>query len=145
MRGLGATILSGLLLLGGHAAFAQSPGDQVTTAYAAWNEAFNKADAAAIGAMYTADAKLLPPTHEVMDGQAGVEKFFAGLFAAGVTGHSLELIEATGDADTIAAAARWAAKGKDTGGAAMDVGGIAMHVFEKQADGSLKLKMHTFN
>ncbi len=48
-------------------------------------------DAKAIGAMYTDDALFLPPSHDVLRGPAAVEKFFTGLFAAGVTGHKLEL------------------------------------------------------
>ena len=83
---------------------------------------------------------LLPPTHDVIKGPAEVEKFFAGLFAAGVTGHKLEVLEANGDDDLIVAAARWSAKGKDG-----PLGGIATHEFAKQADGSLKLRLHTFN
>ena len=30
-------------------------------------------------------------------------------------------------------------------GLAQTAGGIATHVFERQADGSLKLRLHTFN
>ena len=39
------------------------------------------------------------------------------------------------------AAAIWSAKGKD--GASL--GGIAIQEFTRQADGSLKLRLHTFN
>jgi uncharacterized protein (TIGR02246 family) len=117
--------------------------EDVKAAYAAWDEAFGSGDAAKVAAFYTEDAVFLPPSHEVMAGPAGVEKFFAGLFEAGVTGHKLEVIEVMGedDEEIVAAAAKWSAKGKD--GSA--VGGIATHVFERQPDGSLKLKLHTFN
>ena len=57
--------------------------EQVRTAYAAWDAAFGKSDAKAIGAFYTDDAFFLPPTHDIIRGPAGVEKFFAGLFTAG--------------------------------------------------------------
>ena len=45
----------------------------------------------------------------------------------------------------IVAAAKWSAQGKDASGAPASFGGVATHVFEKQADGTLKLKLHTFN
>ncbi|SDJ84878.1 hypothetical protein SAMN05216338_106915 [Bradyrhizobium sp. Rc2d] len=64
----------------------------VEKAYAAWDAAFNKHDEKAIGAAYVTSAKLLPPTHQVASGPAEIEKFFAGLFAGGVTGHKLEMI-----------------------------------------------------
>jgi uncharacterized protein (TIGR02246 family) len=129
------------------AARADSAEEQVTAAYAAWNEAFNEGDAAALAAFYDDEAVMLPPTHDVLEGPAGAEKFFGGLFANDVTGHGLELIEVEGDEDDdlVVAAARWSAKGKDANGADAAFGGVATHVFERQDDGSLKLRLHTFN
>ncbi|MBZ9602025.1 YybH family protein [Phyllobacterium chamaecytisi] len=121
------------------------PDTDVKAAYTAWDAAFNKADAKALAAFYTDDAMFLPASHDVIKGPAGVEKFFSGLFGMGVTGHKLELIEAQGDGDMMVGAAKWSAKGKDAKGADQPWGGVATHVFEKQADGSLKLSVHTFN
>jgi ketosteroid isomerase-like protein len=132
-------------LIGGAAALAGSPEEDVKAAYAAWDAAFGKADAKAIAAFYAEDAIFLPPNHEVMKGPAGVEKFFAGIFGMGATGHKLELIEAHGDDKVIFAAAKWSANGKDANGKDQPWGGIATHVFERQGDGSLKIKLHTFN
>jgi len=114
--------------------------EQVRAAYAAWDAAFGKSDAKSIGAMYTDDALFRPPTHDVLRGPAEVEKFFASLFAAGVTGHKLELIEAQGTPDLVVAAAKWSARGKDG-----PIGGVATHEFSRQAGGNLKLRLHTFN
>ena len=128
------------------AAFAASTDEQVVAAYAAWDQAFNTGDASKVAAFYTDDAVFLPPTHDVVEGPAGVEKFFAGLFGNGVTGHKLELIEVTGDDDEmVVAAAKWSAQGKDASGNPATFGGVATQVFEKQPDGSLKLRLHTFN
>ncbi len=117
----------------------------VKAAYAAWDEAFSKGDAKAVAAFYTEDAVLLPPTHDILKGPAGVETFFAGLFAAGVTGHKLELVDLSGDDKTIVGAAKWSAQGKDANGAPAAFGGIATHAFVRQPAGSLKLRLHTFN
>jgi ketosteroid isomerase-like protein len=62
-----------------------------------------------------------------------------------VTNHKLEIIEANGNGNIIVAAAKWSAKGKDDKGKPKQLGGLATHVFEKQPDGSLKLKLQTFN
>ena len=118
---------------------------EVETAYAAWDAAFNKGDAKAVAAFYIEDSLLLPPSHDIIKGPAGVEKFLVDLFANGVTAHKLELIETEGDAGLIAAAGKWSAAGKDANGAPAAFGGIATHVFARQADGGLKLKLHTFN
>ena len=58
-----------------------------------------------------------------------------------MTGHKIELIQANGNDNMTVAAAKWSAKGKD----GSNIGGIATHEFVKQADGSLKLRLHTFN
>jgi uncharacterized protein (TIGR02246 family) len=126
-------------LLVSRTTFAATLDEEVRQAYAAWDAAFAKADAKAIGAFYTDDALLLPPTHDVLKGPAGVEKFFAGLFAAGVTGHKLDLIEANGTSDMIVASAKWSARSKEG-----EAGGLAMHEFTRQQN-RLKLRLHTFN
>jgi uncharacterized protein (TIGR02246 family) len=126
-------------------AIADPVDDQIRIAYSAWNAAFNKSDAKAVAAFYTSDASFLPATHEVIQGPDGVEKFFPSLFANGVTDHSLDLIRSTGDDKIVIAAAKWPAAGRDASGKATRFGGVATHVFERQLDGSLKLKLHTFN
>lgn len=134
-----------LYAAGSAAAFAADLKDDVAAAYESWNAAFNKGDAQALASAYLEDAKLLPPTHTVLSGPKEIEEFFAGLFDAGVTDHALEIIEAGGGGDLVYSAANWTATGKDADGNAQDLGGIATHVFERQDDGSLKLKLHTFN
>lgn len=132
-----AVICSALCLMvaASFVARAQSADDQVKAAYAAWDEAFNKGDAKALAAFYTDDATLLPPSHDVLEGPAGVEKFFGGIFGMGATGHKLELIKAEEKGDIVFGAAKWSATGKDANGADQTWGGVATHIFEKQADG----------
>ena len=125
--------------------FAADPKSDVTAAYAAFDAAFNKGDAKTLAAEYAPNAKLMPPTHEVASGPAEIEKFWAGMFANGVTGHKLELIDAGGDGKVVYGTANWSAKGKDKDGKPATFSGIATHVFERQADESLKLRLHTFN
>ena len=126
-------------------ALAQSVDEQVTSAYAAWDAAFNGGDAGKLATFYTEDAIFLPATHDVLNGPEGVEKFFGSVLGMGVKDHKLEMIEAREQGDTVIAAAKWSAAGKDAHGADQPWGGTATHVFERQDDGSLKLMLHTFN
>lgn len=119
--------------------------DKVTAAYSAWDAAFNTGDAKAVAAFYADGATFLPADHQIIEGPAGVEKFFAGLFSNGVTGHKLEMIKAGGDDKMLVGAAKWSVQGKDANGAAATFSGVATHVFAKQDDGSYKLMLHTFN
>ena len=125
--------------------YAATPNEEIKAAYAAWDNAFGKADAKAIAAFYADDTVFLPSSHEVIRGPAGVEKFFASLFAMGVTGHKLDLIEARGDGKLLYGMAKWSANGKDASGKDQPWAGLATHIFERQPDGALKIKLHTFN
>jgi ketosteroid isomerase-like protein len=125
--------------------FAADPKSDVTAAYAAWDAAFNKGNAKTVAAAYLPNAKLLPPSHEVTSGPPAIEKFFAELFANGVTNHKLDMIDAGGDDKVVYGTANWSAKGKDKEGKPANFSGIATHVFERQPDNSLKLRLHTFN
>jgi uncharacterized protein (TIGR02246 family) len=127
------------------ATHAASADDDVKAAYAAWDAAFNKADAKAVAGFYADDAVFLPANHEVIRGPSGVETFFSGLFGGGASGHKLELIEAHGDGSLAYGAAKWSATGKDAEGKDQPWGGVATHVFQRQPDGSLKILLHTFN
>ena len=46
-----------------------------------WAAAFNKGDAAAIAAMYAANADVLPPGHDMVKGRAAIEAFWKGATA----------------------------------------------------------------
>jgi len=118
---------------------------EVEKAYENWDAEFNKKNAKSVAAAYLPTAKLLPPTHQIETGEAAIEEFWTGLFANGVTGHRLDLIDASGDEKIIFSAARWSATGKDKDGRAEPLSGMAVHVFERQASGVLKLRLHTFN
>src|SRR2546421_11599639 len=93
--------------------FAADAKSDVTAAYAAWDAAFNKGDAKAIAATYLPNAKLLPPSHEVMSAPAAIEKLFAEAHASGLTDHKLQVIDAGCDDKVMYGPANWRAKATD--------------------------------
>lgn len=117
----------------------------VESAYAAWDQAFNVQDAAGVAALYLADATFLPASHQVIQGPAEIAQFFVGIFANDITDHRFELITMESNGAMLVAAARWFAKGLDAEGAPASFDGIATHLFLRQPDGTLKLRLHTFN
>ena len=138
-------ICLGTLLLTPIAAFAGPAEDQVGASFAAWNAAFDKGDAKSVAAFYTADTIFMPASHDIIRTPADVEKFFAGLFGNKVTGHKLEVINVIQAGDSLIVASKWSAQGHDDKGKPTTIGGLATHILQKQADGSYKLKLHSFN
>jgi ketosteroid isomerase-like protein len=55
--------------------------------------AFSRGDAGAIAALYTDDAKLLPPSFPMMTGKEAVQSFWQGAMNSGVTEAKLETLE----------------------------------------------------
>ena len=132
-------------LIGAGASLAASAEDSVKAAYSAWDAAFNKGDAGAVAALYSDDALFLPPSHEVIKGPAGVQKFLQGIIGMGTKDHKFEMIEAREAGNIIYAATKWSATGKNAEGKDQTWSGVATHVFERQSDGNLKVKLNTFN
>ena len=61
-----------------------------------WTDAFNSGDAAAIAAMMSADAQLMPPNGDFVEGREAIQSFWQGFIDSGVKG-SLSIVEITVD------------------------------------------------
>ena len=119
--------------------------EQIENIYRAWDKAFNHKNSERLASFYSDNAKLLPPTHEVVDGRQAIKTFWEGLFKAGMSGHTLELITVEDDHRGTVGVAKWSAKGKGRDGTERTFSGSVVHLFEKQQDGGLKLWLHTWN
>lgn len=119
--------------------------EEARAALAAWNEAFNRADADAVAALYVAEARFLPATHEVVIGPAAIAAFFRPMLARGVTDHANELILCGGEGRLVYVASRWTVRSPTPDGGSEKSSGFATHVLERQATGGLRIRLHTFN
>jgi ketosteroid isomerase-like protein len=143
-----ARVLAAVLCLVATAPAATLAGEtrnDVAAAYAAWSAAFDRHDATALAALYLPDAKLVPAGEGLVSGAAEIGRFFAGIMANGVTDYRLDLIDAGGDDRIVYAVASWTATSKGASAPPRELGGIATEVFERQPDGSLRLRLHAFN
>jgi ketosteroid isomerase-like protein len=61
-----------------------------------FGEGFRKADASAIGALYTEDAMLMPPNFEMMRGRSGAQGFWDGAIKMGLKEANLTTMGASG-------------------------------------------------
>ena len=65
----------------------------IEAASAQWVDAFNQGDTAALAALYTEEAKLLPPNSQMIVGREGIQAFFQASFDAGEAKVQLTVIE----------------------------------------------------
>jgi ketosteroid isomerase-like protein len=65
-----------------------------------WSVAFSTGDNAALAAMYTPNAQLLPMHSEIVSGMEAIQQFWQGVIASGVKGATLTTIEVDEQGDT---------------------------------------------
>jgi uncharacterized protein (TIGR02246 family) len=79
-----SALFAALCLLISLPASAQGVKAQIDQQNAKFDAAFNKGDAAAVAALYTPDATVLPPGSDAVHGRAAIQKFWQGAMDAGV-------------------------------------------------------------
>jgi uncharacterized protein (TIGR02246 family) len=131
-------------LLGAGAALAdQGP---IAAAQRSWENAFNAGDgAAAAGAVYTEDARLLPPGEPMVEGRAAIGQYWQGVMDAGVHGLDLNLIAVEMDGDTMIETGTWSVLVPGDGDADARVGGKALVIWKKEADGVWRMSQDMWN
>jgi uncharacterized protein (TIGR02246 family) len=91
-----AMLAVALLLLFGCAQPAPSAADlktQIDANNAAWAAAANRGDAAAVAAMYTETATMLPPGMPVQKGRAAIEKTVSAIGGSGIRNFALTSVD----------------------------------------------------
>src|SRR4051794_25095603 len=78
----------------------------------AWQTAYNAGDAAAVAALYTKDAKLMPPEAEPASGTAAIQAFFTKDIAQGAK-NTLTLGDVEGFGDFALETGGWVANAAD--------------------------------
>ena len=94
-----AVVLVGVALCGCRPPQAEPPADvtaEIQTANDQFSAAFAAQDAAALANLYTAQAQLLPPNSDFINGREAIETFWQGAMDAGVAEATLTTEEAMG-------------------------------------------------
>jgi ketosteroid isomerase-like protein len=98
MIGVTFGLAAGTLL--GSAALAQEPRASIEAGNKQFAAAFLKGDGAAVAALYTPNAQLLPANSEAVSGTAAIQKFWQGVIDSGVRGAKLTAVEVEGHGNT---------------------------------------------
>jgi uncharacterized protein (TIGR02246 family) len=107
-------------------------------------DAFSRADAAGIAALYTEDTKLLPPGFPMMTGKEAVQSFWQGAINSGVTEAKLETLELESQGNLASEIGRFTLTVQLQGSETTTMTGKYVVVWKKQ-DGSWKLHIDIWN
>ncbi len=70
-----------------------SVAEQIRNKNAEFVEAFRRKDGAAVAALYSNTARVMPPGAEMVEGKSKIQAFWEGVFRAGITEAKLETLD----------------------------------------------------
>lgn len=110
-----------------------------------FGENIRRADAAALGALYTEDAVLMPPNFDMFRGRSNTQGFWSGAIKMGVKDATLTTVELTDLGNMVHEVGNYALKIQPEGQAALEDKGKYIVLWKKMPDGSLKIHRDIWN
>lgn len=121
------------------------PRAAITEANARFEQALGRADTAALEAMYTPDAQVLPPNGAPVRGPADIRSFWAGAIQSGLKSGRLETLDTETGGDLTVETGRYQLVLQPEGGAQLTDEGKYLVVWRRQADGGWKIHRDMFS
>jgi uncharacterized protein (TIGR02246 family) len=112
---------------------------------AKFSAAVRQADGAAIAALYTDDATLLPPDMDAIQGRSGIETFWKGGLQMGIKDAVLTTVNVAGGGDLAYEIGKFALKIQPEGKEPLEQKGKYVVVWKKTPDGAWKLHVDIWN
>ena len=112
---------------------------------AKFGEAVRKGDGAAIAALYTEDATLLPPDSDMIKGRGGIEAFWKGGLQMGIKEAVLTTVDVSAAGELAYEIGTFALKVLPEGKDPIEQKGKYVVVWKKAPDGSWKLHVDIWN
>jgi ketosteroid isomerase-like protein len=123
--------------------------EQVRKAVESGNRMFGESirggDAAAVGALYTEDALLMPPNFDMIRGRSNTQGFWGGAIKMGVKDAILTTLELTDVGNLVHEVGNYALKIQPEGQAPLEDKGKYIVLWKKMPDGSLKIHRDIWN
>jgi len=110
-----------------------------------FGDAVRRGDGAAIAALYTDDAKLLPPNSEMIQGRVGIKAFWTGGLQMGIKDAVLTTIEVLGTGDVVCEIGKYDLTIKPEGHEAIKDFGKYLVIWKKSMGELWKLQVDIWN
>lgn len=110
-----------------------------------FGEGIRKADAAAVGSLYTKDALLMPPNFEIIRGREGTQKFWDGAIKMGVKDAILKTVELNEKGDTVEEVGNYTLKIQPEGQNPFEDRGKYVVLWKQDTDGKWRLHRDIWN
>ena len=108
-------------------------------------EAVKRKDAAGMAAVYTDDARVLPPNSPMVSGRQAIKDFWQNFLNMGVSAATLATVSLEEKGDTAIEVGAYTLEIKPEGGQTMKDEGKYVVIWKRQADGSWKWDVDIFN
>ena len=118
--------------------------DSIAVANQKFMDAFSRSDAAGIAALYTEDAKLLPPGSPMLSGKGAIEAFWKGAMDMGLKEAKLDIVDVESQGNLACEISRFTLTGEQSGGESILLKGKYVVVW-KNEDGTWKLRVDIWN
>ena len=118
---------------------------EIEAANVKFGEAARAGDAAALAMLYTADARILPPNSEMIQGREGIEAFWGGGFQMGITDIVLTTVDIMGIGDMVCEIGKAVITIQPEGADAVEDMAKYLVVWKKGEDGMWRLHVDIWN
>jgi uncharacterized protein (TIGR02246 family) len=138
-------ILPVVLMLHSPAITAETADEGIKAAASKFEDAFNSGDGAAVGALYTEDAAVLPPDAARVDGREAIAQFWQGAIDAGLKELDLQTVEVLDAGDFAVELGEVSLTTTGSVGKAVPVAGKYIVVWQRGDDGTWRLHRDIWN
>ena len=109
-----------------------------------WESAVNSSNPQALASVYTADAVVVPPSLEIVSKPDQIRKYWLHRMRSGTHNFQMQTVALHSSGNVIYQTAVWNADVTSNGRTA-DFDGVMTNMLVRQADGSYKIRMQSWN
>ncbi len=124
---------------------ASSPAASLEEMSAIWMSSFDNGNTESLKSLYTENAIAFPPSSEILQGPNAISAYLESLRKVGFGEYFISNVDTQIEGDTAYTTALWETTRVDANGNEIVLDGNITNVLERQADGSWKIKLQSWN